>query len=388
MRLGMYMLPWREPSILASMEDIPGVLEREGLQRPLVITDAGLARAGLLDRLNAALIDWPHAIYDGVVPNPTTDNIEAARALYLDKGCDCLIALGGGSPMDCAKAVGARIARPKKPVSRMRGQLKVLRRVPTLIAIPTTSGTGSEATLAAVVADPAAREKYAINDPALIPSYAVLDPNLTLGLPPDVTAQTGMDALTHAIEAYIGRSNTRKTRDSALLAIRLIDEHLVTAFSQGTNLDARLGMQRASYLAGTAFTRAYVGYVHAIAHQLGALYGTPHGLANAILLPHVLSFYGEAVYAPMSDIYEAYGGPDPEAPPDERARYVIGKIHAVNRLMGIPARAADIRERDIARIVEGAYREAVPLYPAPRMLDRRELTALVRSVMAEEPKKQ
>lgn len=383
MRAGMYLLPWREPDIVPSLPALAPLLAQQDLHHPLIVTDAGIVRAGLLARLTDALGDTSYSIYDAVVPNPTIANIEAARSLYLADGCDCLIALGGGSPIDCAKAAGARIARSRKPIPKMRGELKVGRRIPPLVAIPTTSGSGSETTLAAVVTNETTHEKYAINDPHLIPRYALLDPTLAAGMPPSVTAQTGLDALTHAVEAYIGRSNTADTRAAALEAIRLIDANLMNAYTDGADLHARSAMQHAAYLAGTAFTRAYVGYVHAIAHQLGALYGTPHGLANAILLPHVLTWYGDAVYAPLSDIYDAFGGPkETDTPPPERARYVIAKIHALNRIMDIPDRAGFIRQEDVQRIAQGAYREATPLYPVPRLYDVAALAAFVRSVMA------
>lgn len=383
MYVGMFLLKWREPELLSSMAMLPRILRDHGLKRPLIVTDEGLRQAGILPELTRALLTVPYALFDETPANPTIDAIEKARAVYLREGCDCLIALGGGSPMDLAKAVGARIARPNRTIPRMRGQLKVRRRIPALITIPTTSGTGSETTLAAVVTDSATHQKYAINDTALIPRFAVLDPKLTLGLPPNLTAATGMDALTHAIEAYIGKSTTADTRSASLQAVRLIDENLMTAYGDGTNLHARRAMQQAAYLAGTAFTRAYVGYVHAIAHQLGALYGTPHGLANAILLPHVLLFYGDAIHAPMQALYAAFGGPDPAAPADEKTRYFIGKITALNHLMGIPGRA-QINPADIDRIADGAYREATPLYPVPRLLDRAELKTLIRLSMASE----
>lgn len=382
MHLAMYLLPWREPAVLSSLDALPATLGRIGRSRPLVVTDRGIVQAGLLDKLRLAVPDAALTLYDETPPGPTAEAVEAALGRYLREGCDCLIALGGGSPMDLAKATGARVARPRKPLSRMRGQMKVRRRIPPLIAIPTTAGTGSEVTLAAVITDTATHEKYAINDLSLIPRYAVLDPLLTASMPPSITAQTGMDALTHAIEAYIGKNTTKRTRRASLQAIALVHDHLVPAYSNGGDLDARLGMQRAAYLAGTAFTRSFVGYVHAIAHQLGALYGMPHGLACAILLPHVLSFYGGAIHRPMADIYVAFGGPDPSAPDDECARFVIGKIHALNRIMNIPLKVADIPEADIPRIARSAYREATPLYPAPRMLDLPALEALVRSVRA------
>ena len=236
------------------------------------------------------------SIFDDTVANPTVANVEAARRLYLDTGCRAIIAFGGGSSMDCAKACGARIARPNKPLAKMEGLLHVMRPLPLLIAVPTTAGTGSETTLAAVITDGESHHKYPINDFALIPPYALLDPEVTVGLPPQLTATTGMDAMTHAVEAYIGGSTTRGTRQAAVEAVRLILESLPVAYASGGDRTARAHMLRAAYLAGTAFTKSYVGYVHAVAHSLGGQYGIAHGLANAVLLPEVLEAYGPAAH--------------------------------------------------------------------------------------------
>ena len=224
-------------------------------------------------------------VYDKTVANPTTDTVEEALAIYKDNKCDCIIGFGGGSSMDCAKAVGVRIARPKTHLSKLGGILKVHAKLPLLIAIPTTAGTGSETTLAAVIADATTRHKYAINDFPLIPRYAVLDPKVTLTLPASITATTGMDALTHAVEAYIGNSTTPGTRKDALMATELIFNNLDRASTHGSDTTARKNMLKAAYYAGCAFTKSYVGYIHAIAHSLGGEYIVPHGLSNALILP-------------------------------------------------------------------------------------------------------
>ena len=209
--------------------------------------------------------------------------------------------------MDCAKVAAARVVRPNKPIPKMRGVLKVMRKLPPFFAVPTTAGTGSETTIAAVVTNPATHEKYAINDPVLRPKYAVLDPELTIGLPPHITSTTGMDALTHAVEAYIGHSNTRDTEQKARLAVKLIFANIEKVYQNGKDIDARGQMLLASYYAGVAFTRAYVGYVHAIAHNLGGLYGIAHGLANAIILPYVLEYYGESAHHRLAELADVAG---------------------------------------------------------------------------------
>jgi alcohol dehydrogenase class IV len=284
-------------------------------------------------------------------------------ALYKKENCAAIIALGGGSPMDCAKGVGARVARPRKSIPKMRGPLKVLKRMPPFIAIPTTAGSGSEATVAAVVVD--GNQKYAINDPALIPHYVVFEPRLTAGLPPGITATTGIDALCHAVEAYIGQSNTRQTRRDALRAARLVFENLYAAYTNGHDLKARANMQEAAFLAGTAFTRAYVGNIHAAAHTLGGQYDTPHGLANAVIMPYVLEQYGEKVFKPLSEMAAAAGIASAAA--DERGKTMRFNeaIREMNSKMGTPDKLADLRAEDIPMLVKRALRESNPLYPVP-----------------------
>jgi len=387
MRAASYALDFSSPELLegpGSVQRLPALIRSKGIHRVLVVTGPTIMGLGLPSRLLAGLETEgiEYALFDDVQANPTIQNIEAALALYKARGCQALIAFGGGSPMDCAKAVGARAANPGTTVPRMRGLLKIGRRPPLLFAVPTTAGTGSETTLAAVVTDPSTHEKYALNDPKLIPPYAVLDPELTVGLPPHITATTGMDALTHAVEAYIGRSNTRRTSQMAGEAVRLIFGNLETVYADGRNMEARANMLRASFCAGVAFTRAYVGYVHAIAHSLGGLYGIPHGLANAAILPYVLDYFGPSAHAPLArlaDIAGVAGGSRAEA---EKARAFISAIRGLNRRMGIPETFAQIREEDIPLLVERALREGNPLYPVPRIMDAKDCEAVIRRLMA------
>ena len=215
-------LPYRNPKIIGSVRGIPEVLEKRGYNNVLIITDTGIRSLGLTERLEQTLKRncISYQIYDKTVANPTTVNVDEALHMYLDNDCQAIIGFGGGSSMDCAKATAARIAKPHQSLAQMKGILKVHKKLPLLIAIPTTAGTGSETTLAAMITDAKTRHKYAINDFPLIPRYAVLDPKVTLSLPPFITATTGMDALTHAVEAYIGNSTTPGTRKNALDAVR------------------------------------------------------------------------------------------------------------------------------------------------------------------------
>lgn len=334
-RLVLPVLPYREPEIVDSCEDLGVIFQKEHIKSVLVVTDKGIVDNGLVVPLLAVLQKQgvSYAVYDRTKPNPTVANVEEALTLYRQNDCDSLIAIGGGSAMDCAKALGARVAYPKKPLNKLKGILRVLRRIPTLIAIPTTAGTGSETTLAAVITDSEKHHKYALMSFPLIPRYAVLDAKFTYSLPRHLTSTTGMDALTHAVEAYIGGSTTKETRRLALEATRLVFENVKVAYNDGQNHQARENMLHAAYKAGIAFSKSYVGYIHAVAHSLGGQYGIPHGLANAVIMPYVLEAYGESAY---------------------------------KKLQGI-------QREDIPTMAQHAAKEANPLYPVPKLMTARQL---------------
>ena len=374
-RVALPLLPYREPKLLENMDAVADLLAGKGLSPVLIVTDKGISSLGLLrgltDALDAQGVEW--RFFDEVTANPTIHNVEAARQMYLDEGCKALIAFGGGSSMDCAKACGARIVRPKKPVQKMRGLLQVMHRLPTLIAVPTTAGTGSETTLAAVITDSETKHKYPINDFSLIPHYAVLDPAVTAGLPAGLTATTGMDALTHAVEAYIGRSTTAHTRAMAIEAVQLIRQYLKRAYDNGQDLEARAKMLRAAYCAGIAFTQSYVGYVHGVAHSLGGQYGLPHGLANAIILPWFLEEYGPACHHRLGELARKTGVAPADASDAEAAGIFIAWVREMNDSMGIPRTVDCIQPEDIPQIAAHADQESNPLYPVPKLMDAEEL---------------
>jgi alcohol dehydrogenase class IV len=377
-RLVSRFLPWRKPELLQgenSIKRLPELIKSKGINKVLVVTDRGIASLGLMDGLLDGLrregVDF--IVYDKTVPNPTIDNIEEALEIYKTGSCRGLVAFGGGSSMDCAKGVGTRIARPNKSIPQMRGVLKVRRKLPPLFAVPTTAGTGSEATLAAVITNSSTHEKYAINDISLIPHYAVLDPLLTVGLPPHITSTTGIDALTHAVEAYIGRSNTKETREMSRKAVDIIFKNVYQAYSNGTNSVVRENMLKASFYAGVAFTRAYVGYVHAVAHTLGGFYGIPHGLANAVILPYVLEYYGEPVHKPLAELADLVGMGEASDSAKQKSDKFIEAIRKLNKSMNIPDKIRGIREEDIPLMIERALKEGNPLYPVPRILFKEDL---------------
>ena len=386
LKIAMCFFDWSEPTLLegsGAILKLPSLIKEKGISRVLVVTDKGLMSLKLLDPLFEELKKQgiEYFVYDEVKPNPAISNIEDCKDVYIDNKCEGIIAFGGGSPMDCAKGAAARIVKPNKTIPQMRGYLKINKKIPPFFAIPTTAGTGSETTLAAVISDPSTHEKYAIADMSLRPKYAVLDPNLTLGLPPQITSTTGMDAYTHAIEAYIGKSNVKITRRYAEEASKLIHENLEAAYKNGKDIKARENMLKASYLAGAAFTRAFVGYVHAIAHNLGGMYNTPHGLANAVILPYVLEWYGKSIYKPLAKLADIIGISKENMSNEEKAKLFISDIRRMNREMQIPEKFDFIKEEDIPTIVSRALKEGNPGYPVPKIMNKKDMEYVIRQLM-------
>jgi alcohol dehydrogenase class IV len=376
-------LPYRKPKLLSSVKSVPHILQKNSISKVMIVTDEKLRQAGVTEELEFFLKKQNiyYTIFDKTSSNPTDQDVEAARVLYIKANCQAIIAFGGGSSMDCAKALGARISKPRQSLEKMAGILKVHRKLPLLIAIPTTAGTGSETTVAAVITDAETRHKYPINDFPLIPKYAVLDPKVTLSLPPFMTATTGMDALTHAVEAYIGRSTTAETRREAIRAVQLIFKNIFTAYEDGSNLKARKNMLYASYLAGCAFTKSYVGYVHAVAHSLGGEYNVPHGFANAVLLPFVLEAYGPSAHKKLHELAIAVGISTKEESHAKGAAKFIQAIKQMKRRLNIGDTIEQIQEKDISRLAKLADKEGNPLYPVPRLMNANELERFYYQVM-------
>lgn len=384
--IGGRFLHWRKPIPITgegSTARIPEILKENGVTKVMVVTGRHVGRElapGIIEKIEAAGIQCVH--FSQVESNPSTTTVFQIRGMYKEKACNGFLAIGGGSPMDAAKAAAALIVRPNKPITKMGGLFKVLRRLPPFIAVPTTAGTGSETTIAAVITEAETHHKYAIMDIVLVPRYAVLDPEMTRNLPPATTATTGMDALTHAVEAYICWTN--RTRESDRLAEEAtvaIFKYLERAYRDGNDMEARGEMLIAAYKAGFAFTRAGVGNVHAIAHTLGGLYGTPHGLANAVILPIVLEDYGEKVYNRLARLSELTGlmtqGSD-----EEKAKAFIAEIYAMNKRMGIPRGLDNIRQEDIPQMVQWALKEANPTYPVPVVYTPERCTAVIERIIA------
>ena len=374
-RLVLPLLPYRQPEIISSCRDLGAVLKKENISSVLIVTDAGIVKnrltLSLEESMQASSIKY--VIYDKTQPNPTVNNVEEALALYHSACCQAIVTIGGGSSMDCAKAVSARVAYTNRTVGQMKGVLRILRKTPLLVAVPTTAGTGSEVTLAAVITDSEKQDKYALMSFLLIPKYAVLDATLTYSLPPHLTSTTGMDALTHAVEAYIGNSTTKETRQLALEAVELVFNNIETAYAEGTNHQARQNMLLAAFKAGQAFSKSYVGYIHAIAHSLGGRYGIPHGLANAVIMPYVLDAYGEKACVKLHQLGVAAGVSPESDSPQEGAQKFITAIRQLNKNMSIPDKLAGILNEDIPSLAKHAEKEANPLYPVPVLMTAKQL---------------
>lgn len=389
MKVAMNFVPYNKPKVYYGEEATREMSQdiAEIHKNILLVTDAGVRRLGLINSALAALSQngVEVAVFDKVNANPTIKNVEDGLKAYESSGSTAIIAIGGGSAIDCAKLIGARANNPNKSVRQMRGIMKLRHALPPLFAVPTTSGTGSETTLAAVVIDSHTKEKFAVMDPKLVPKFAVLDPNMTLSLPPHLTASTGMDALTHAIESFVGRSNTHETKEYATNATKLIFENLETAFLKPFDMKARQNMMIASFEAGLAFTRAYVGNVHAIAHTLGGEYNVAHGLANAIILPKVLSFYGEKIYKKIGTLCNEINLFPELVTNEEKTLAFIQKIKDMNKLFGFPQYIEELKEEDIPKLVRRAKKEANPLYPVPVIFMDEEFGYIFHSLLA--PKK-
>jgi alcohol dehydrogenase class IV len=348
----------------------------------LLVTDAVVARLGLTTALTDALAarGTRFTVFDGISPDAPLPQIEQGIGLFKENACDAVVAIGGGSVIDAAKAIALAAANGKHPRALV-GYFRGLHGPAPIYAVPTTAGTGSEVTVAAVISDPEQGCKLVIADTRIVPTMAALDPVLMVGLPPATTAATGLDALTHAVEAYIGQWGTPHTDRLALAAVAMIYRHLPQAYADGADLAAREQMALAATYAGLAFTRANVGNVHAIAHQLGGKYHVPHGLANAILLPGVLRFSAPAVTAKLAVLARHAGVGQPGDNTAALARRFVESVQALNDALGIPRQLDALQATDIPALAGAACWEADANYPVPRRMRQEDCETLLRGVL-------
>lgn len=351
-----------------------------GVKKVLVVTDKPLRDLGVVDKAIAGLLaaDIDVAYYDGVLPDPTFDQVTAGAAVAKSHGSEVVLAIGGGSSMDAAKVIAAAATSDAAPADWV-GMGKIKHTVLKLYAIPTTSGTGSEATIGAVISDVVTHEKSIIMGDMLLPAAVALDAELITGLPPHITAATGMDALTHGIEAYIGVWDRGTRLEDSRLAVKLVFEHLAIACRDGANLESRSAMSMAAYYAGLAINQVNVGNVHAIAHQLGGKYGIPHGLANSLVLPHILEFCREEAQQRLAELAVLIGVGNEGEDPAALANTFIQAVKDLRTEVGIPDQMDVIKSEDFEAICELAIKEGAA-YPVPRLLDRENVMLILNNI--------
>jgi alcohol dehydrogenase class IV len=382
----MRLLPRNAPVVYKGLNSALVMCEQVGIlgfSRVLIVTDSFLGGSGILDGIKKTLTDSgvEFAIYDGVLPDPAFDQVQEGEAVYRRENCEAVIAVGGGSVLDAAKMVAMLHTNPG-PLTSFDGIQKCKKPGVPMFAIPTTAGTGSEITLAAVITDPESHRKIPVVDSKMIPGYVALDAEIMKGMPPGITAATGMDALTHAVESYLSKASSESTEIQARAAIRLIFKYLVAAYNDGSNMEARDGMAVASFYAGAAFGKTSVGYVHGIAHQLGRVCGTPHGNANAMVLPEVLAAYGDCVHTRLADLARLVGVGDAGSGERELAGAFIQAIVDMRKEMELPLQPKDLKAHDIPGIIDEALKEAGGLYPVPRYMSADEVRHIVNGLLA------
>lgn len=365
-----HLLVWKEPKLLEGYSELVDALTFRNVDNVLIVSDANCVKFGLTKHLQEKLKESniKFTVFSDITPNPTFDNVYNGKKVYIDNKCNGIIAVGGGSTMDCAKGIGVVVTN-KKPIEKYKGLFKVRHKLPLLIAIPSTSGTGSETTIAAVIRNDKTKEKFPIESFKVVPAFALLDEKLLEKLPKNVFATTGMDALTHAVEAYLNSYATKKTKKYSLDAIKLIKENIVKGYKDPTDLVAKKNMLHASFLAGKAFTRAMVGSVHAVAHALGGKYNLPHGYLNAVILPYILNIYKSVSRKKMKEM-AVYAGIASDKDSESLASYkFLTFVRDLNKTFEIPTTIKEIKIKDVPELAHTSYKEAVPLYATPIIFD-------------------
>lgn len=358
---------------------IPQILKDKNISSVLIVNSKSVRNSGMLDGLFLELkkqnIDY--TIFQDVQANPTTHNADQGFKAYTENNCQAIVAIGGGSPLDCAKIIGVKAGNPKLSYEKMKNMTNIKKPMPLFIAVPTTAGTGSESTVCAVLSNPDNHTKYPVVTMHMMPDYAILDETLMKNLPASVTAATGMDALTHAVEAYIGNFGTKYTNSEALIAIKMIFENLEKAVSDSDNLEYKKNMLIASNHAANAFTRAYTGYVHTISHALSALYNVGHGKTNATVLPYVLRYYGKSIEKKLATIARYCSPCSLDETNQELAESVITRIENLNKQFGIPSKIPELKKEDTDQIINRALKEGNPANPVPKLMNEENAKSII-----------
>ncbi|AKE09238.1 MULTISPECIES: L-threonine dehydrogenase [Serratia] len=365
------------------LDEAAKTMKQQGLRRALIVTDKVLNNIGVVAQVQQLLTaqQIESCVYDGTHPNPTTLNVKQGLALLQEHQCDCVISLGGGSPHDCAKGI-ALLATNGGDIKDYEGVDRSAKPQLPMIAINTTAGTASEMTRFCIITDEARHIKMAIVDKHVTPILSVNDPHLMAGMPKGLTAATGMDALTHAIEAYVSSAANPITDACALKAVTMIAESLRDAVADGSNMQARENMAYAQFLAGMAFNNASLGYVHAMAHQLGGFYDLPHGVCNAVLLPHVQEFNASVCASRLKDIAAAMGLDVSYLNDQQGAAACIAAIRLLAQDVGIPAGLRDlqVKEQDLDTLATNALKDACG-FTNPIQATHAQIVAIFRAAM-------
>ncbi|MGL4859557.1 MAG: L-threonine dehydrogenase [Enterobacteriaceae bacterium] len=365
------------------LPDAVGTIKSYGFQQALIVTDAVLNKLGVVAQVQEMLSEGgvKSVVYDGTHPNPTTSNVREGLELLQANQCDFVISLGGGSPHDCAKGI-ALVATNGGEINDYEGVDRSAKPQLPLIAINTTAGTASEMTRFCIITDETRHIKMAIVDKHVTPILSINDAALMAGMPKGLTAATGMDALTHAVEAYVSTAATPITDACALKAVTMIAQNLRTAVEDGSNEEAREAMAYAQFLAGMAFNNASLGYVHAMAHQLGGFYDLPHGVCNAVLLPHVQEFNAKASAARLKDVAAAMGIDVSAMDYDAGAQACLEAIRQLSKEIGIPAGLTElkVKEEDIPTLATNALNDACGL-TNPIQATQEEIEAIFKAAM-------
>ncbi|HEB27013.1 MAG TPA: iron-containing alcohol dehydrogenase [Porticoccus sp.] len=384
-KLVLRFLPIRTPIITygpGSSEQLCEMIYHADVKKLLIITDSVIVSIGLIEGIKECLSkhNIEYAIYSDVVPDPTFKVLDDGLSFFRQSKCDAILSVGGGSSIDAAKVIALAANNRKTPIE-LTGYTKANKPSVPLYIIPTTAGTGSEVTGLAVISDSVSHQKCTIADPKVIPLAVALDPLLMTGIPATITAETGMDALTHAIESYISTAATVESDQHSIAAIRMIFKYLPQAYKDGGNVDARGAMALASCYAGFSFRRTLVGYVHAIAHQFGGMYGTPHGLANSIVLPYVLEFSRDSISTRLASLAVILEFGDATESDSALTQKFIDKVHDLKEQLGIPNQLESLAQQDIPLIADAALKEARFQYAVPKYMSKEQCEALISKML-------
>jgi alcohol dehydrogenase len=387
LKLAGKLIPQTQPFIFTGKDAalaLTKLIIEQDKQHVFIVTDAVLNKLGIANKIceQLALHNVNVTVFDQVTPDPSESVVNDGIALLKAQQCDLVLAIGGGSSIDAAKMM-AVLAHSGQTIKGVAGLLKIKKFGLPLCVIPTTSGTGSEVTMAAVITDTDSQSKSLIVSPKMLAMATALDPLMMSGMPAKITADTGFDALTHAIEAYLSTYANAQTDQFSLTAIKLIFKQLPQCYHHGDDLDARQALALASCYAGLAFNKTNVGYVHAISHQIGAKYHSPHGFTNAVVLPFILEFYCQSCEQRLAEMAAAIGINTSLMSADEAAKQFIRAVKTLQKEVAIPAKLACINQQDITELSKSALQEAHYFYPVPKYLTRQQCETILHSLCSD-----